>query len=278
MLFSFEQLTATTTLQKLSEDTYTISNQHADFAIYSLSGANIKYRFDGLNTTPNQIAYANNVYTIPNRKAVEGFRFIEVSGTPVLDIQYVMLEWVDLRRLFIPKVTLAPQRKAKILTHRVDLNTGSMQLRRIQSRPLHEFTIESLFRRGMKEEEDLHGFFTWHQGDKPFLLDANKYSVVEFPKLIGYGNGNTESFFLPNRFIMPHTLKVFFDGVEVKSYSPNNASGLLTFITAPPVNAIISATYSSYYKCVFIEDSFDEQIMQGSDAIKRVYKIKEISP
>ncbi len=279
MLFADEQLTATTAIQKLTEDTYTISNQHADYAIYSLSGANIKYRSDGLDTAPNNIAQVDNVYTIPNRKAVEGFRFVEVSGTPVLDIQYVMLEWTDLRRLYIEKLRPAPQRRGRTLTHRTELGTGAMQIRRVQSRPLHEFSLESFYIRGMKEEQELHGFFSYHQGDKPFLLHAGKYSVVEYPKLVGYGDGSTESLFLPARFIIPHTLKVFFDGLEVDSYSLNHASGLLTFISVLPLNVIVSATYSYYYKCVFIDDAFDDMLIgRGDGDLIRTYKLKEVSP
>ncbi len=53
---------------------------------------------------------------------------------------------------------------------------------------LHEFELETFGMRGMKDEEDMHGFFHYHQGDKAFFLHANKYSVVEYPKIVGYGN------------------------------------------------------------------------------------------
>ncbi len=280
MLFAFEQITIASTTTKLTEDTYTISNQHADYALFTLDGGNITVRYDGTSPTGGTLLTASNeVLKLDNREMIEGFRAESASGTPVINIQYIMLEWTDLRRLFVPKVKIAPRRIAKSLTHNVDMNTGATQRRRILSRPLHQFELETFGMRGMKDEEDMHGFFHYHQGDRAFFLHANKYSVVEYPKIVGYGDDSIESFFLPAKFIIPNTLKVFFDGMEVDSYSLNHASGLLTFYTAPPNKVIVSATYSHYYKVIFIDDEFtDELIEQDNNLLNRTFKVEEVTP
>ena len=190
-----------------------------------------------------------------------------------------MLEWSDLRRIDIPKIKIGAVRRSKSQTQKVDLGTANFQLRRISDRPLHEFDFNSISLRGAVGEEEMHGFFYLHQGDIPFYLFAHKYSVVEFPTLVGYGDGSTEQFFLPARFIKPFTIKIFLSGNEVESFYLDEASGLVSFITTIPKKVLITATYSHYYKCVFKDDVLNDSLIERDNVLlDRTFRLMEIRP
>lgn len=277
MLFAFEQIAIASTTTKLTENTYTISSQHADYALFSLNGGSITVRYDGSSPAGGTPLIAGN-YVLESREQIQGFRAESLSGSPVIDIQYVSLEWPNIRRLYIEKIKEGFARSTKSNTQVVSLGTGSSQYRRVYNRPEHQFEVESVYKSGMYSEQDLYGFFTYHQGDKSFLFHAGKYSITEYPVLVGYGDGTTEAFFLPARYIMPYTLKVFFDGIEVESYSLNESSGLLTFYTAPPNNVVITSTYSRYYKSVFMDDQLDDKLLGDTKNKILTYKLKEVIP
>ncbi len=283
MLFADEQLTVSSTVYKLTEGTYTISSQHADYAYFTLAGGAIDVRYDGVNISSSNVQFLDEddvaVYKLESREQIEGFRFYVASGSPVIDIQYVMLEWTDLRRIDIPKVRMGLSRRTKSRTQKIDLGTANYQLRRISDRPLHEFNFRTAGLRGQIGEKEMHGFFYVHQGDIPFYLYANSYSTVEYPTLIGYGDGSTEQFFLPARFIKPFTLKVFLDGYEVDSFYLDEASGLVSFYTAIPNKVLITATYSHYYKCVFADDTLDDTLMERHGGLlDRTFTVQEVRP
>ena len=190
-----------------------------------------------------------------------------------------MLEWSDLRRIDIPKIKIGAVRRSKSQTQKVDLGTANFQLRRISDRPLHEFDFNSISLRGDGGEEWFHGFFYINQGDIPFYLFAHKFSVVEFPTLVGYGDGSTEQFFLPARFIKPFTIKIFLSGNEVESFYLDEASGLVSFITTIPKKVLITATYSHYYKCVFKDDVLNDSLIERDNVLlDRTFRLMEIRP
>ena len=283
MLFANEQLTVSATVYRLTENTYTISSQHADYAYFTLNGGDIDVRYDGVNDGSSNVQLLSegdvDVFKLESREQIEGFRFYVASGSPVVDIQYVMLEWTDLRRITLPKLKLGAVRRTKSSTQKVGLASANVHLRRISDRPLHEFDFNSLWLRGMKDEEEVHGFFYVHQGDIPFYLFANKFSIVEFPTLIGYGDASTEQFFLPARFIRPFTDKIFLDGMEVDGYSLNNSSGLVSFYTAPPNKVLVTATFAHYYKCVFRDDTLEDTLLvRDNTLLGRNYRLMEIRP
>ncbi|MCP4475379.1 MAG: DUF2460 domain-containing protein [Gammaproteobacteria bacterium] len=283
MLFADEQLTVSATVSGLSFNSYTISGQVADYAYFTITGGDLSVRYDGVNTDSGTLQVldkdATHPYVLESREQIEGMRFFIKNGSPVIDIQYVMLEWGDLRRITFPKLQINPIRRTKSQTQKIDLGTANFQLRRISDRPLHQFSFSSLVSRGMMGEEDIHGFFYVHQGDVPFYLFANKYSIVEFPTLIGYGDGSTEQFFLPARFIRPFSLKIFLDGHGVEGFYLDEASGLVCFATAIPKNVVITATYTHYYKCVFMGDALEDTLLEKENVLlNRKYKVMEVRP
>lgn len=283
MLFASEQLIVSATVYKLTENTYTISNQYADYAYFTFTGGNIKVRYDGINDGTSNVQTLGEtdvpIYKLESREQIKGFRFYISNGNPVLDIQYIMLEWSNYRRITLPKLKMNSVRKSKSHTQKIDFGTANFQLKRVSNRLLHEFNFESFWIRGMKDENEIHGFFHIHQGDVPFYLFANKFSIVEYPTLIDYGDGVKEQFFLPARFIKPFSCKIFFDGIEVKSYSLNESSGLLSFITAPPKNVLITGTFSHYYKCVFQNDEVEDTLIERDNVLlDRKYKLMEVTP
>ena len=95
MLFAFEQLTVSTSVFRLTENSYTISNQFADCAIFTITGGDIKVRYDGdRNSSDGQVLDkdAAQPYILESREQIEGFIFSVASGSPIIDILYVMLE------------------------------------------------------------------------------------------------------------------------------------------------------------------------------------------
>ena len=183
MKFSFEKLAATTTWQALSEEKYTISDQVADYAIWSLEGGDISVRYDGSQEEEGTLLKGGiGILALQNREAIKGFRFALASGSPVLNIQYVSLEWPDLRTLFVPRLKHGAKRKTKGETHETNLGTGATQRRRVMQRPIHKFELESMEIEDGGEDE-IHGFFSYHQGDLPFYLHAHNFSTVIRPQL-----------------------------------------------------------------------------------------------
>lgn len=286
MLFASEQITPDTESVELSEATYTISGQVADYAFFTISGGDIAVRYDGISLNESGIVQVLDKdavlpYKLESREQIEGMRFFANSGVPVIDIQYISLEWADLRRVTIPKLKMNSVRRAKTNTQKIDMSSANFQLRRLSNRPLHQFGFNSLWQKGDfgGETVDMHGFFYVHQGDTPFFLFANKFSIVETPTLVGYGDGSTEDFFLPARFIRPFSDVVFLNGLEVDSYSLDHASGLISFITAPRKGTLIMATFAHYYKCVFMDDTLQDTLVDHNNVLlDRNYRLMEVRP
>lgn len=284
MLFAFEQLNMTGSInKKLNETVYTISNQPADYALFTLENGDLEVRFDGYPVTTNKfkLLRGTTVYVLDNQDQIKGFvasdALTNVSDTPTINIIYVSLEWTNLRRLKIPRMKQSSVKVVNTGTQEVSLQTGGRVLRRLWSRPQHEFQITQ-FNLEDEQEDDLYGIYSYLQGDTGAYYYINKYSSIERPMIVGYGDGTKEEFYLPARYIIPNSLKVYFDRMEIDSYSVNYSSGLLSFYSAPPVNVIITASFARYYKCVFDGEFQDPIAGSKSEINERTFKLKEVHP
>ncbi len=117
------------------------------------------------------------------------------------------------------------------------------------------------------EFQALAGFFNQRQGmfDSFLYQDADDNAVTG--QQLGIGDGATTGFQLVRALggfvepiIAPNVLSaVYLAGVaqSAGSYSVNNATGLLTFGTAPAAGVAVTADFSFYFRCRFSEDSMD---------------------
>lgn len=99
--FGYEQLTATTDVQTLTAAKYKNTAKSgaaarpftARLAVITLSGANIRYTLEGTDpvaSTTGHLLIAGQTLILKGPGKITKFKFIEESGTPVLDVLYVL--------------------------------------------------------------------------------------------------------------------------------------------------------------------------------------------
>jgi uncharacterized protein (TIGR02217 family) len=143
--------------------------------------------------------------------------------------------------------------------------------------PLWQFTLVFDLLRddpaaGYDELRTLMGFFMLCQGAYGTFLfqDPSDHQVIG--QQIGIGNASTAVFQLqrtmgaalpgggfPEPVVAPNVVTaVYLDGITQSSgaYTVDPNTGLLTFDTAPESGLIITADYSYYFRCRFIDDSY----------------------
>ncbi len=278
MQFDFEQITATTTTQKLAKGV----GDSPDYALYSVSGGDIYISYSDRvpeQVTPNISVSSTSakLNLIPSREGIQKFRVLKKSGTPILDIQYFDLEWTNYRRFRVPKVKVnGLSRKVDHRTSKVSLGTGTTQYNRVLARPRHTFLYHTITLKGDKGDKEMYALFNWHLGDKPFYLNADRFSTIKIPRTIGYGDGTKTNYFLPNKFIMPNTIQIYINGIKTTAFDLDTASGLIVFHFAPTADAPITASYSNYYKVVFGNQGMAEKLIENqSDLIERTFAAEE---
>jgi uncharacterized protein (TIGR02217 family) len=131
------------------------------------------------------------------------------------------------------------------------------------------------------EFQALAGFFNQRQGmfDSFLYQDADDNSVTAQP--VGVGDGSTASFQMIRSFgnfvelilaPIPSSASIFVNGILSNSANVfpwgSTTAGLLSFGSAPATGAAITATFSYYFPCRFVEDSMDfekfmNQLWQG---------------
>ena len=143
--------------------------------------------------------------------------------------------------------------------------------------PLWQFTLVFDLLRdnptaGYDELRTLMGFFMLCQGSFGTFLfrDPSDYRVTS--QQIGIGNASTTIFQLQRAMgstlpgggflepiVAPDVVSgLYLDGITQSpgSYSVDPETGLVTFSTAPGSGLIITADYSYYFRCRFIDDSY----------------------
>lgn len=284
MLFADEQIILTDLIdKKLTDNIYTMNNQIADFALFTITDGDIFVRYDGLpNANSGFKLLTGGVYMLENQDQIKGFIASDAQtnstvDTPTLDITYISLEWPKHRRLEIPRMRQSSIKVVNTNTQEVSLQTGGRVLRRLWTRPQHEFQITQLNIED-EQEDNLYGIYSYLQGDTAAYYYINKYSSIDRPIVVGYGDGVKEELFLPARYIIPNTLKIYFDRTEINSYSINYASGLVSFYSTIPIDVIVSASFARYYKCVFDGEFQDPIAGSKSEINERTFKLREVHP
>ena len=159
--------------------------------------------------------------------------------------------------------------------------------------PLWQFALVFDFLRdnptaGYDELRSLMGFFMLCQGAFGTFLFQDPSDFQVTGQQIGTGNASTSGFqlqramgtTLPNGgFFEPITAPnvvgaIYLDGITQNpaSYSVDSNTGLVTFNTAPGSGLIITADFSYYFRCRFIEDRYDFE-----NFMYRLWQLKKLT-
>ena len=159
--------------------------------------------------------------------------------------------------------------------------------------PLWQFALVFDFLRdnpkaGYDELRSLMGFFMLCQGAFGTFLFQDPSDFQVTGQQIGTGNASTSVFqlqramgtTLPNGgFFEPITAPnavgaIYLDGITQNpaSYSVDSNTGLVTFDTAPGSGLIITADFTYYFRCRFIEDRYDFE-----NFMYRLWQLKKLT-
>ncbi len=120
---------------------------------------------------------------------------------------------------------------------------------------------------GHAEFQSLAGFFNQRQGvfDSFLYQDADDNGATA--QLLGSGDGATRSFQLVRSLggfiepiIAPNAVNnIYLAGVaqSPSAYTVDSASGIVTFVTAPAAAVAVTADFTFYFRCRFVDDSMD---------------------
>lgn len=144
--------------------------------------------------------------------------------------------------------------------------------------PLWQFALVYDFLRdnpaaGYDELRSLLGFFMLCQGAFGTFLFEDPSDCQAIGQTIGIGNASTTVFQLQRTmgaslfgggFLEPITAPnvvaaIYLDGItqDPTSYSVDQATGLVTFETAPGSGLSVTADFTYYFRCRFTEDKYD---------------------
>jgi uncharacterized protein (TIGR02217 family) len=184
--------------------------------------------------------------------------------------------------------------KAPTFQTRIQRAVSGRELRALDyPYPLWQFTLVFDFLRdnpaaGHDELRTLMGFFMLCQGAYGSFLfqDPSDYQVSG--QQIGIGNASTTSFQLlrtmgttlpgggfPEPIVAPNVVSaVYLDGITQSpaSYAVDQNTGLLNFATAPGGGQIITADFSYYFRCRFIDDRYDFE-----NFMYRLWQLKKLT-
>jgi uncharacterized protein (TIGR02217 family) len=159
--------------------------------------------------------------------------------------------------------------------------------------PLWQFALIYDFLRddpaaGFDELRTLLGFFMLCQGAFGTFLFQDPTDCQVTGQQIGTGNASTTVFQLQRAMgtalpgggflepiVAPKLVNaIYFDGItqDPASYSVGPNSGLVTFGTAPGNGLIITADFSYYFRCRFIDDKYDFE-----NFMYRLWQLKKLT-
>jgi uncharacterized protein (TIGR02217 family) len=159
--------------------------------------------------------------------------------------------------------------------------------------PLWQFALIYDFLRddpaaGFDELRTLLGFFMLCQGAFGTFLFQDPTDCQVTGQQIGTGNASTTVFQLQRAMgtalpgggflepiVAPKLVNaIYFDGItqDPASYSVDPNSGLVTFGTAPGNGLIITADFSYYFRCRFIDDKYDFE-----NFMYRLWQLKKLT-
>jgi uncharacterized protein (TIGR02217 family) len=159
--------------------------------------------------------------------------------------------------------------------------------------PLWQFTLVFAFLRdnpaaGFDELRTLMGFYLACQGAYSTFLfqDPSDYQVIG--QYLGTGDSSSAAFQLQRTMgtaligggfgepiVAPNLITtVYFDGItqSPSGYSIDPGTGLLSFSTPPGTGLVITADFSYWFRCRFVDDSYDFE-----NFMYRLWQLKKLT-
>lgn len=115
----------------------------------------------------------------------------------------------------------------------------AIRTRRRYFKPLHLFKL-SFKNDDQYNAERLYEFALYHRGDTAFYFDGGGALEISNPIFLFLGDGATTQFSLPFDNLFGPTWSFFENGIPKTDWTLTEASGALTFTTAPANNSEIS--------------------------------------
>jgi uncharacterized protein (TIGR02217 family) len=159
--------------------------------------------------------------------------------------------------------------------------------------PLWQFTLAFEFLRdnaaaGLDELRTLMGFYLMCQGAYGSFLFQDPTDREVSGQFLGIGNASATAFQLQRAFgtvlpgggffepiVAPEAVAaVYFNGVtqSLAGYGVDPETGVLTFGTPPPNGLTITADFSYYFRCRFVDDRYDFE-----NFMDRLWQLKKLS-
>jgi uncharacterized protein (TIGR02217 family) len=184
--------------------------------------------------------------------------------------------------------------KAPIFQTRIQRAASGRELRALDYPfPLWQFTLVFAFLRdnpnaGFDELRTLMGFYLSCQGAFGSFLfqDPSDYQVTG--QYIAEGDSSTSVFQLQRTMgtslpsggfaeptVAPNTVDaIYFDGItqDAAGYSVDPSTGLVTFATPPGTGLVITADFSYWFRCRFVDDSYDFE-----NFMYRLWQLKKLT-
>lgn len=184
--------------------------------------------------------------------------------------------------------------KAPTFQTRIQRAVSGRELRTLDyPYPLWQFTLVFAFLRdnpaaGLDELRTLMGFYLAYQGAYGTFLfqDPSDYQVIG--QYVGTGDSSLTAFQLQRTMgtalpgggfaepiVAPNLITaVYFDGItqNPSGYSIDPGAGLLTFTTPPSMGLVITADFSYWFRCRFVDDSYDFE-----NFMYRLWQLKKLT-
>jgi uncharacterized protein (TIGR02217 family) len=184
--------------------------------------------------------------------------------------------------------------KAPTFQTRIQRAVSGRELRALDyPYPLWQFTLVFAFLRdnpaaGFDELRTLMGFYLACQGAYGTFLfqDPSDYQVIG--QYLGTGDSSLAAFQLQRTMgaalldggfaepiVAPNLITaVYFDGITQypSGYSIDPGTGLLTFSSPPETGLVITADFSYWFRCRFIDDSYDFE-----NFMYRLWQLKKLT-
>ena len=184
--------------------------------------------------------------------------------------------------------------KAPTFQTRIQRAVSGRELRALDyPYPLWQFTLVFAFLRdnpaaGFDELRTLMGFYLACQGAYGTFLFEDPSDSYVYGQYLGTGDSGSAIFQLQRTMgmilpsggfvepiVAPNLITaVYFDGVtqSPSSYTVDPGSGLLTFATPPSNGLVITADFSFWFRCRFVDDSYDFE-----NFMYRLWQLKKLT-
>ena len=146
--------------------------------------------------------------------------------------------------------------ESQISSDAIQLNSsgGGVGLSQTSLRQRYRFNVvTALLDRA--EKETLLGFIKFHGGHTPFWFDGGEAGDIQNKVLVGFGTGAQQDFFLPNDNIVNGSVTVYEDGIAQPAMTVTDATGLVSFTSAPALDVKIEAIYQCLFKVHYLNNT-----------------------